>query len=92
MYHAVTRRRVEEVLMSRDTHEGRWLQIQGRAKRTWARVVGSDELEARGNADVVVGALQETVGVAKDATAHEIARSVDAIASFAKRTARSIAR
>ncbi len=51
-----------------------------------------EELEARGNAEVVVGALQETVGVAKDATAHEIARGVDALASFAKRTARSIAR
>jgi uncharacterized protein YjbJ (UPF0337 family) len=78
--------------MSRDTHEGRWLQIQGRAKRTWARVVGSDELEARGNAEVVAGALQETVGLAKDTAAQEIARGVDAIASLAKRTARSIAR
>jgi uncharacterized protein YjbJ (UPF0337 family) len=78
--------------MSRDTHEGRWLQIQGRAKRTWARFVGSDELEARGNAEVVAGALQESIGVAKDTTAREIGRGVDAIASLAKKTARTIAR
>lgn len=47
-------------MMTRDIRMGRWLQLRGRAKMWWARLIGNDELEARGNADVVAGALQES--------------------------------
>ncbi len=78
--------------MSRDIREGRWLQIRGRAKRAWGTVLGDDVVEAEGNAEVVAGALQESVGVAKREAAREIARGADALAAFAKRAARSMAR
>ena len=76
--------------MGQDIREGRWLQLRGRMKRTWARVTGNDELAAEGNAEVVAGALQESYGTAKNRTAREIERGVDALASLAKKTARTL--
>jgi uncharacterized protein YjbJ (UPF0337 family) len=76
--------------MSRDIREGRWLQIQGRAKRAWARVTGNESLAAEASAEVITGALQESVGVARAEAARKIERGVDAIASLAKKTARAI--
>jgi uncharacterized protein YjbJ (UPF0337 family) len=78
--------------MSRDIREGRWLQIRGRVRRAWARLVGSQDLAAEGNAEVVAGALQESYGVAKKQAARELSRGVDAVAGAIKRAAGKIAR
>jgi uncharacterized protein YjbJ (UPF0337 family) len=78
--------------MSRDIQSGRWLQIRGRAKRAWGELVGDDAIAAQGNAEVVAGAVEESLGVAKREAAREIARSADVLASYAKKAARAIAR
>jgi len=78
--------------MSRDVWMGRWLQIRGRLKMAWASIVGDEELSARGNADVVAGALQESYGVAKKQTVREVTRGIDAVADVAKRAARALER
>ena len=78
--------------MSRDIRSGRWLQIRGRAKRAWGELVGDEGLTAEGNAEIVTGALEESIGVAKRGAAREVARSADALASYAKKAARAIAR
>jgi uncharacterized protein YjbJ (UPF0337 family) len=78
--------------MSRDIHNGRWLQLRGRVKRAWGELVGNDRIAADGNAEIVAGALEESVGVAKRSAAREIARSADMLASYAKKAARAIRR
>jgi uncharacterized protein YjbJ (UPF0337 family) len=78
--------------MSKDIHGGRWLQARGRVKRAWGALVGDETLEAEGNAEVVAGAIEESIGVAKREAAREIARGADALASYAKKAARAIAR
>ena len=78
--------------MSREIRTGRWLQIQGRAKRAWGELVGNDEIAAQGNADVVAGAVEESIGVAKREAAREISRGADALATVAKEAARSLER
>lgn len=78
--------------MSEDIREGRWLQLRGRIKRTWAGLIGDDALAAEGNADVAVGALAESYGVAKKRTLRNVTRRIDALARLVKRTARSIAK
>ena len=77
-------------MMTRDIRMGRWLQLRGRAKMWWARLIGNDELEARGNADVVAGALQESYGVAVKQGVREVTRGIDVLANAAKRTVRAI--
>lgn len=78
--------------MSRDIHEGRWLQMKGRAKRAWGALVGNTQIEAEGNAALVAGAVQESIGLAKREAAREVARGADAIAKIAKKAADVIAR
>ncbi len=76
--------------MSQDIRRGRWLQLRGRAKRAWAWFTGNEAFASEGHADIVAGVLQESYGTAKSRTAREIERGVDAIATIAKRTARTL--
>ena len=78
--------------MNRDIQSGRWLQIRGRAKRAWGQMVGNDDIAAEGNAEVVAGALEESLGVAKQTAAREISRTADTLASYAKKAAKAISR
>jgi uncharacterized protein YjbJ (UPF0337 family) len=80
------------MVMNQDIRDGRWRQVLGKAKRTWGRIVGNDAVTAEGNADVVAGALQESIGVARRGAVEEVTRGVDAVASFAKKAARSLER
>jgi uncharacterized protein YjbJ (UPF0337 family) len=78
--------------MNQDIRDGRWRQIVGKAKRTWGQLVGNDAMTAEGNADVVAGALQESIGVARRGATSEVSRGVDAVATLAKKAARSLER
>jgi uncharacterized protein YjbJ (UPF0337 family) len=78
--------------MNQDIREGKWMQIRGKAKRAVGRFLGDDTLAAEGNADVVAGALQESIGHARQGAAREVERGVDALAGFAKKAARSLER
>jgi uncharacterized protein YjbJ (UPF0337 family) len=78
--------------MNQDIREGRWLQLRGKAKRAVGRFLGNDTMAAEGNADVIAGALQESIGQARKGAAREVERGVDAVADFAKRAARSLER
>ncbi len=78
--------------MSRGIRSGRWLQIRGRIKRAWGELVGNDDITAEGNAEVVTGAVEESIGVARREAGREIARGADALASYAKRAAKTLAR
>jgi len=78
--------------MNQNIQSGRWLQIRGRAKRAWGELVGNDDLAAEGNAEVVAGALEESLGVAKKQAAREISRTADTLASYAKKAAKAISR
>lgn len=78
--------------MNQDIREGRWLQLRGKTKRAVGRFLGNDSMAAEGNADVIAGALQESIGHARKGAAREVERGVDAVAGFAKRAARSLER
>jgi uncharacterized protein YjbJ (UPF0337 family) len=78
--------------MSRDIRNGRWLQIRGRVKRAWGELVGNETVTAEGNAEVVTGAVEESIGIAKREAAREIARGADTVASYAKKAAKALTR
>lgn len=78
--------------MNKNIRSGRFTQIRGRLKRAWGALVGDETITAEGNADVVAGAVEESVGVAKRQAAREIARGADKVASVAKKAAKAISR
>lgn len=76
--------------MNREVRHGKWLQLSGKAKRTWGRLVGNEELAAQGDTEIVAGALEESLGVGKQRAVDGISRGVDRFASTTKRIARSL--
>jgi uncharacterized protein YjbJ (UPF0337 family) len=80
------------MVMNQDIREGRWIKFRGRAKRAVGRILGDSNLAAEGNADVVAGALQESIGHARHSAAREIERGVDMLAGIAQKAARSLER
>jgi uncharacterized protein YjbJ (UPF0337 family) len=78
--------------MNHEIFEGRWLQLRGRTKRAWARLTGNERLASEGNADVVAGALEESVGIARRRAAQQLTRTVDRLANATKRFARQLGR
>lgn len=78
--------------MNQDIRDGRWIKFRGKAKRAVGRIIGDSNLAAEGNADVVAGALQESIGHARQSAAREIERGADILAEFAEKAARSLER
>ena len=59
--------------MNRDTLEGQWNQIKGRAREQWGKLTDDDLDRVQGKAEQLAGRIQERYGVAKD----EAGRQVD---------------
>lgn len=76
--------------MNREIRHGKWLQVSGKAKRAWGRMVGDEQLASEGDADIVAGALEESLGVGKQRAVDGISRGVDRFATATKRIARSL--
>ncbi len=78
--------------MSQEMFHGWWLQLRGRAKKSWAWLTRDSDLAASGDADIVAGVLQESYGAAKRSAVREVTRGIETLAAVAKRTARSLSR
>jgi uncharacterized protein YjbJ (UPF0337 family) len=76
--------------MNREIRHGQWLQLTGRMKRAWGRFFGNEQLAAEGDADIVAGALAESIGIAKRKAVKSLTAGVDKFAATTKRIARSI--
>lgn len=52
--------------MNNDTFQGKWKQLRGSIKTTFGKLTDDDLLQADGNADKMMGALQERYGYSKE--------------------------
>lgn len=52
--------------MNSDTLQGKWKQLRGNIKETFGKLTDDDLLQADGNADKMMGALQERYGYTKE--------------------------
>lgn len=52
--------------MNSDTVQGKWKQLRGNIKTTFGKLTDDDLLQADGNADKMMGALQERYGYTKE--------------------------
>ncbi len=60
--------------MNKDTIEGNWEQLKGKAKQKWAKLGDVDlELLAKGKRQEFIGKIQEAYGKNKEAAEKEIA-------------------
>lgn len=52
--------------MNEDKLKGQWKQLHGKLKARWGKLTDDDIEVADGNAEYLVGKLQERYGIAKD--------------------------
>lgn len=76
--------------MNREIRQGRFMQISGKTKRAWGRFIGNDALASRGDAEIVAGAVEESLGIAKERAVNTVTRGVDRFAHATKKIARSL--
>lgn len=76
--------------MSDSIRHGQWLQFVGRTKRGLGRAIGDDAMIARGDAEIVVGTLEESVAKARRRAVDGVSQGVDKLAAGTKRLVRSL--
>jgi uncharacterized protein YjbJ (UPF0337 family) len=69
--------------MSNDIMRGQWKQMKGKIKEWWGDLTDDDIQRIDGNHDVLVGALQQKYGYAKERALSEVQRRID---EYAKST------
>lgn len=60
--------------MNLETIKGQWNQIKGAVKAQWGRLTDDELTQIEGNADRLVGLVQERYGYAKDRAQQEVDR------------------
>lgn len=60
--------------MNKDTIEGNWKVVKGKIKAQWGKLTDDELLQIEGNADRLVGLVQERYGYAKEQAQDEVDR------------------
>jgi uncharacterized protein YjbJ (UPF0337 family) len=63
--------------MNRDTLKGQWMQVKGKLREQWGKLTDDDVAEVQGNAEQLIGKLQERYGYARDHAERELDRWLD---------------
>jgi len=73
--------------MNSDQIKGQWLQIEGEAKRTWAKLTDNDWKLAAGDIEKLAGRIQERYGDAKEVVMGQIGKLLQRVSESAKKAA-----
>jgi len=60
--------------MNRDTLKGQWMQVRGKIKQQWAKLIDDDLAQIQGNYEMLVGRLQERYGRSREEIEEELDR------------------
>jgi uncharacterized protein YjbJ (UPF0337 family) len=59
--------------MNKNTLEGNWKQLRGKAKEKWGKLTDDDLDRVEGKTDQLEGAIQKRYGLAEDKAREEVA-------------------
>ena len=60
--------------MNRDTLKAQWTQLKGQVRRQWGKLTDDEIHEVQGNAEVLIGKLQERYGYSRQEAEREVGR------------------
>jgi uncharacterized protein YjbJ (UPF0337 family) len=60
--------------MNRDTLKGQWTQLKGRIRNQWGKLTDDEVSQIQGNAEILIGKLQEHYGYSREQAEHELER------------------
>jgi uncharacterized protein YjbJ (UPF0337 family) len=58
--------------MNSDTLKGQWMQIKGKLRQQWGKLTDDDITQIQGNAEQLIGKLQERYGYSREQAQREI--------------------
>jgi uncharacterized protein YjbJ (UPF0337 family) len=58
--------------MNKDTLEGQWKQLSGKAKAAWGDLTDDELTKVNGNAERLAGLIQERYGKSREAAEREV--------------------
>ena len=63
--------------MNRDTLKGQWMQLKGRVRQQWGQLTDDEVDQVQGNAEVLIGRIQERYGHSREEAEREVDRWLD---------------
>ena len=63
--------------MNTETFKGQWNQLKGRVRRQWGKLTDDDVDQIQGNAEILIGKLQERYGRSKDEAEKDLDRFLE---------------
>jgi uncharacterized protein YjbJ (UPF0337 family) len=60
--------------MNRDTLKGQWTQLKGQLRKQWGKLSDDEVDQIQGNAEILIGKLQERYGYSREQAEREIDR------------------
>ncbi|GAA5084219.1 MULTISPECIES: CsbD family protein [Paenalcaligenes] len=63
--------------MNKDTLEGKWTQLKGKARETWGKITDDEFEQAKGDAQQLAGLVQERYGKTKEEAEKEVKNFYD---------------
>ena len=63
--------------MNRDTLKGQWMQLKGKVRQQWGQLTDDDIDQMQGNAEMLVGRIQERYGRSREEAEREVDRWLD---------------
>jgi uncharacterized protein YjbJ (UPF0337 family) len=63
--------------MNKDIFEGKWKEMRGQVKEWWGEITDDDLEKANGNAEQIIGLLQQKYGYTREAAEEEFNRRIE---------------
>jgi len=71
-------RRIERITpMNKDIFEGKWKEMRGQVKEWWGKLTDDELEQAGGNAEQIVGLLQQKYGYTREKAEEEFNRRIE---------------
>lgn len=58
--------------MNRDTLKGQWMQLKGKVRQQWGELTDDEIDQVQGNAEMLIGRIQERYGRSRDEAEREV--------------------
>jgi uncharacterized protein YjbJ (UPF0337 family) len=63
--------------MNRDTLKGQWMQLKGKVRQQWGQLTDDEIDQMQGNAEMLIGRIQERYGRSRDEAEREVDHWLD---------------
>jgi uncharacterized protein YjbJ (UPF0337 family) len=63
--------------MNRDTLKGQWMQLKGKVRQQWGHLTDDEIDQVQGNAEMLIGRIQERYGRSREEAEREVDRWLD---------------